>query len=207
MPEMFANVDAVPYRWPFNGQWNADDTALLLLGFQNTLVEALDAEAEVAVAARLAEAARKKNIPVVASRRGQVAGVPAVLQRQMLPGLITPERETEGWQLSAQFAPPGEISVVDHAGDNAFYETGLELSLRERGIRNLLICGLPTEGLVHATQRNANDMGFECLAIADACKGTSPDRHASQLRITTFGNGLFGAVATSDSVFRSLSRT
>jgi nicotinamidase-related amidase len=80
------------------------------------------------------------------------------------------------------------------------------MELKVRGIRNLLIAGLPTEGLIHATQRTANDMGFECLAVADACQGTSETRHAAQLRITTFGNGLFGTIASAAAVKAALTK-
>ena len=73
-----------------------------------------------------------------------------------------------------------------------------------KGIRNLVLAGLPTEGLLHATQRAANDMGFECIAVSDACKGTTDQRHAGQLRITAFGNGLFGTVAKSDQIISAL---
>jgi hypothetical protein len=49
-------------------------------------------------------------------------------------------------------------------------------------------------------------MGFECLAVSDACQGTSEPRHTAQLRITTFGNGLFGTVAAAAAVHAALTK-
>lgn len=178
MPDIFPTVDANPYAWPFDGQWSAADTALLLLGFQQGAVRDLGAESELAVAVALADLARSLGIVVLASQRGLEELVP-------------------------ELANYGSDSVL-HGGDNAFFGTHLEVELRQRGIRNLLIAGLPTDGLVHATQRTANDMGFECLLVADASKATSPARHTAQLRMTTFGNGLFGAVADSAAIYAAL---
>ncbi|MEJ8473716.1 cysteine hydrolase family protein [Roseibium algae] len=206
MPELFPQVDASPYPWPFDGQWNAVDTALLLLGFQNNAVDALCAQKEVATAARLLAAASACGMLMIASRKGQDVMALAALNRRTSQADISLTPNTNGWQLSAELGLSSTAPIVDHAGDNAFYNTGLEALLRRRGIRNLLVCGLPTDGLVHATQRNANDMGFECLAVFDACKGTSAERHTGQLRIMTFGNGLFGAVASCKPVLESISQ-
>ncbi|CZT37007.1 cysteine hydrolase family protein [Rhizobium sp. 9140] len=201
----FDPIPARPYSWPFDGTWSAKDTALLLLGFQQAPVDMLDAEAELSVALGLLEATSAAGLTIVAARRGYGPEERPIAARRRRLGDPIPERDSAGWALSARIGLPSEAILVDCAGDNAFFRTGLEETLRQRGIRNLLVTGLPTEGLVHATQRAANDMGFECLAVADACKGTSQARHEAQLRITTFGNGLFGTVAMSADIHSALS--
>lgn len=201
---LFAAVAANPYAWPFDGTWSAADTALLLLGFQQAPVATLDADAELSVALRLLAATSALGIATVAARRGYGPEESPLAARRRLLGDPIPERGSSEWGFSARLRLPGDAIFVDPAGDNAFFSTGLEETLRQRGIRNLLVTGLPTEGLVHATQRAANDKGFECLAVSDACKGTSVARHDAQLRITTFGNGLFGTVATSAEIHSAL---
>ena len=181
----YQSVAATPYAWPFDGQWCSADTALLLLGLQQCAVDALNARDAVLAARELLLLAHDHGIAIYAARRD---ARPETLASD---AHVSPA----SWQWTRDVALPEDAHIVTHAGDNAFYQTGLEASLRAAGIRNLLIAGLPTDGLVHATQRAANDMGFECLAVADACAGTTPARHTAQLRITTFGNGLFGAVA------------
>jgi len=208
MVERFASIDATPYSWPFDARWSADDSALLVLGFQSGMIAALDAQPELAVAAGLVSAAHAARLPIIASRRGRAETLSPVAARRAAMGAelgdpLFPPHAPE-WQLAEALGLPADAPIFDHPGDNAFYSTSLEAWLRQRGIRNLLLAGLPTEGLLHATQRAANDMGFECIAISDACKGTTEARHAGQLRITAFGNGLFGTVATSGQIILAL---
>jgi nicotinamidase-related amidase len=200
----FGAIAANPYSWPFDGVWSASDTALLLLGFQNGAIAALSAGPELEAAMELLEGAKKAGLTVVAARRGADPSESAMAARRRLLGDHVPVRHSAEWVLSDRLELPGDAILVDHGGDNAFFRTGLEDELRHRGVRNLLVTGLPTEGIVHASQRAANDMGFECLAVADACKGTSPLRHSAQLRITTFGHGLFGTVAATADVLAAL---
>ena len=205
MAERFSIIESDPYSWPFDGRWSADDSALLILGFQIGTIAALHADAELAVAGELADAARSAGLPVIASRRGRDGALSPVASRRALRGDPLFEAGSAEWQIAdALGVADGDTPIFDYAGDNAFYSTGLEAWLRTRGIRNLVLAGLPTEGLLHATQRAANDMGFECMAISDACKGTTEARHNGQLRITAFGNGLFGTVARSNQFLAAL---
>jgi nicotinamidase-related amidase len=203
MADSFAGIAATPYSWPFDGRWSAADSALLILGFQNGTIAALGAEPEAAVAARLIACAQEAGLPVIASRRGRSEALSPVAARRAVLGDPVFAPGTPEWQLSDTLGLQADASIFDHPGDNAFYSTRLDAWLRRRGIRNLVLAGVPTEGLLHATQRAANDMGFECIAVSDACKGTTDARHAAQLRITVFGNGLFGTVARSDQLFSS----
>lgn len=200
----FAQVGATPYAWPFDGRWFAGDTALLLLGFQQGTIQALSAGPALAAAVALAATARQEGIVVMATRRGSPRSASSVADRRKSMGDVVPAAGSSQWQLAPELGAFGDEGRFDHGGDNAFFGTDLEHELKARGIRNLLIAGLPTDGLVHASQRAANDIGFECLAVSDACWGTDLARHQAQLRITTFGNGLFGAVADSTQVREAL---
>ena len=46
--------------------------------------------------------------------------------------------------------------MIDKPGKGAFYQTDLELMLRNRSIENLLVCGVTTEVCVNTSVREAN---------------------------------------------------
>jgi biuret amidohydrolase len=98
---------------------------------------------------------------------------------------------------------PGEV-VLDKPGKGAFCETDLGLILRNRGITTLLVCGVTTEVCVNTTIREANDRGFRCIAVADACASYFPEFHAAGLAMIKAQGGIFGWVAQSAAVVAAL---
>jgi nicotinamidase-related amidase len=113
-------------------------------------------------------------------------------------------RGEPGHDIIAALAPaPGEV-VLDKPGKGAFCGTDLGLILRNRGIATLLVAGVTTEVCVHTTIREANDRGFRCIAIADACASYFPEFHATGLAMIKAQGGIFGWVARSAAVLAAL---
>lgn len=106
-------------------------------------------------------------------------------------------RGEPGHDIITALAPiPGE-PVIDKPGKGAFYATELEPMLRHRGIETLFVAGVTTEVCVHTTVREANDRGFRCLVIADACASYFPQFHATALAMIAAQGGIFGWVSDS----------
>ena len=95
--------------------------------------------------------------------------------------------------------------VIDKPGKGAFYQTDLELMLKNRGIETLLVCGVTTEVCVNTTVREANDRGFRCIVLSDCCASYFPEFHDMGLKMIKAQGGIFGSVSASAPVIAALS--
>lgn len=114
-------------------------------------------------------------------------------------------RGEAGHDIIPELYPLAGEPVIDKPGKGSFCQTDLELILKNRGIKTLIVCGVTTEVCVHTTVREANDRGFECLVPADCAASYFPDFHETALRMITAQGGIFGWVSDSASVIAALS--
>jgi len=113
-------------------------------------------------------------------------------------------RGEPGHDIVAELYPePGE-PVIDKPGKGAFFATDLDLMLRNRGIETLLVGGVTTEVCVNTTVREANDRGYRCVVLADCCASYFAEFHAAGLAMIAAQGGIFGSVATSQSLLDAL---
>jgi biuret amidohydrolase len=89
---------------------------------------------------------------------------------------------------------PGEI-VIDKASFGAFFRTDLDARLREAGVTHLILCGVTTQCCVHSTLREAVDLGYWCLTVADCCAASEPGLHEAALMLIAGEGHLFGWIA------------
>jgi nicotinamidase-related amidase len=60
---------------------------------------------------------------------------------------------------------------------SAFAGSDLELVLRSRGIRTMVLSGIATSGVVLSTLRAAADLDFDLIVLADGCRDVDPEVH------------------------------
>ncbi len=133
------------------------------------------------------------DLPEAKRQRAEHAGAPIGHQGPLGKLLV---RGEYGHDLIDELqALPGE-PVIDKPGYSAFAHTDLDLLLRTRGIRELIICGVTTEVCVSSTLRSAVDLGYACTVVGDACGSAYPELHDAALAMVAVEGGLFGRVCS-----------
>ncbi|MFL6145377.1 MAG: cysteine hydrolase family protein [Labedaea sp.] len=79
-------------------------------------------------------------------------------------------------RLMAGLVPEQGEPVLNKTAHNAFTTTNLAQLLTERGIRDLVVCGIRTEQCCETTARVAFDLGYTVTFVTDAT-ATTPIRH------------------------------
>jgi biuret amidohydrolase len=113
-------------------------------------------------------------------------------------------RGEKGHDIVPELYPKDGEPVVDKPGKGAFYATDLRSILQNRGIENLIVCGVTTEVCVHTTVREANDRGYRCLVPGDCCGSYFPEFHEMGLRMIKAQGGIFGWVTDSTRILSAL---
>ena len=113
-------------------------------------------------------------------------------------------RGEPGHDIIPELYPLKDEPVIDKPGKGAFYQTDLELMLRNRCIDTLFVCGVTTEVCVNTTVREANDRGFRCIVLSDCCASYFPQFHEAGLAMIKAQGGIFGSVAASKPLLNSL---
>jgi biuret amidohydrolase len=106
-------------------------------------------------------------------------------------------RGEPGHDIIPELYPVAGEPVIDKPGKGAFYQTDLDLMLRNRGMDTLFVCGVTTEVCVNTTIREANDRGYRCIAVSDGCASYFPEFHDMGLKMVKAQGGIFGSVASS----------
>jgi nicotinamidase-related amidase len=113
-------------------------------------------------------------------------------------------RGEPGHDIIPELAPLSGEPVVDKPGKGAFYATDLEAMLRNRGIAQLIVCGVTTEVCVNTTVREANDRGFDCLVLEDCVASYFAAFQQAGIAMIKAQGGIFGWVAASGALLAAL---
>ncbi|HSV22539.1 MAG TPA: isochorismatase family cysteine hydrolase [Xanthobacteraceae bacterium] len=113
-------------------------------------------------------------------------------------------RGEPGHDIIPMLYPTKGEPVIDKPGKGAFYQTDLDLMLRNRAIDTLFVCGVTTEVCVNTTVREANDRGFRCIVLSDCCASYFPEFHAAGLAMIKAQGGIFGWVTDSRRLLAAL---
>jgi nicotinamidase-related amidase len=227
-------VAADPYPWPYDGDLRPGNTALIVIDMQTDFcgkggyIDGLGYDIGVTRAVinpirKLLEKFRAFGAHVIHTREGHrpdLSDLPdnkrwrsRVLQKggKGQPGIgdLGPcgrvlVRGEPGWEIIPELAPLEGEPIIDKPGKGSFYATDLDMIMRRRGVRNLILTGITTDVCVHTTMRDANDRGYECLILSDCTAATDTGNHDAALKMVTMQNGVFGAVSSSTALIEAV---
>jgi hypothetical protein len=179
-----------PYAWPWNGVLDASRTAVLVIEQTGDTVALAGVplhNAAIVVAALAHAGGTAIRVVTRRASRGS-SGAPAAAGAGGTGGI------------------PVATAVVSQ-GIDGFYGGPLESLLRRSGIERLLLVGAGLETSVHSTMRTANDMGFECLLVVDACAPGDEGLVANSVSMIEMSGGIFGAVGVTARVVEAYAPT
>ena len=108
-----------------------------------------------------------------------------------------------GGELRSEFAPiTGELVAQEHWGSSGFYNTDLDLLLKQHGIQQLIVIGLIAHTCVEATVRSAAELGYQVTVVKDATASYSDEHMRAALDIAL--PNYASAIVTTGEVTRAI---
>jgi nicotinamidase-related amidase len=216
-------IEAEPYEFEFDPQ----STALMIIDMQRDFVEpggfgeALGNDVSIlrstiAPTRAVLDAARGKGMLIIHTREGHRPDLADCPPTKIVRGRGAKRigdpgpmgrilvRGEPGHDIIPELYPKAGEIVLDKPGKGAFCATDLDLMLRNRGIKSLIVCGVTTEVCVNTTVREANDRGFECVVLSDCVGSYFPEFQKAALAMIKAQGGIFGWVSDSKRALRAL---
>lgn len=125
------------------------------------------------------EKAREKEIPIIFACDSRYREDSLFRRVGMRPHTI---RGTEGVKVIEELRPKATDVVVEKRMLSAFFGSDLDFTLREKGVKTLIVTGIRTEGCVLKTVLDAFELGYEVIVPSDCCASPIPEAHEFVLR-------------------------
>lgn len=143
--------------------------ALLVIDMQRGLVLGAHRQDElVATVNGLIDQARNAGVPVVFVQHNHATFEPMM-------------RGNRGWEIFAELDRQPVDAVVEKEACDAFFETTLDVTLKDLGAEELLITGLQTEYCVDTACRSALSHGYDVVLVADGHSTGDSDMPAADI--------------------------
>ena len=157
-------------------------TALLVMDVQRGIVERFAGEAGyLPRLGRAITAARGAGLPVIYVTVGFRPGHPEIsASNRSFSAIASAGRFTEtdpATEIHPAVAPAPEDLLVTKRRVSAFAGSDLEVLLRGLGAGTLVLAGIATSGVVLSTLRQAADLDYRLVVLADACLDADPEVH------------------------------
>jgi nicotinamidase-related amidase len=186
----FSGVGAVDTRSP--------STALVIIDMQNGFVRRDGFTIRRLLDRGLDEAARqyeRQLARIIPNQRRLVAHARERGQPIFFVNAVAYQGRQSGGQTINQWIPPAseEAEIIEELGrqpadlllskscSGVFTGTNIDYYLRRRGVTSLVVAGVVTDGCIEQAIRQAFDLTYSCVLVADACGALTDEIHENAL--------------------------
>jgi nicotinamidase-related amidase len=157
-------------------------TALVVIDLQKGITamptEPYDNKTVIANATSLAKACRQNDMPVFLVHVGPSPDMKDGLKPNSdQPMQFSGPRPADWMDIIPELGPEPGDHIVHKRQWGAFYGTDLDLQLRRRQIKTIILCGIATNIGVESTARFAYEYGYDQIFAEDACAARSKVDH------------------------------
>lgn len=174
----------MPYAWPWDGELRAERCAVVVAGTCMTFASAAPDDPFVAAMQVCVEHAAVHGLLTLGLRHQRMSG----------------GRQDD---IAVGTSPIAVDATITCYGVDGFCGSPLDMVLRSQRRDQLLLIGFGLETAVHSTMRSANDRGYECLLVDDACvsgNGASAQVRSGAISSVCMSGGIFGAIGSTAAV-------
>ena len=161
----------------------------------------------VGVNSTLLDAARRAGSTVVYTRVAWQPGLADLIVNSPILQIVQQSgclvEGSDKAQILDELTPQDSDLVVTHQRVGGFSASQLDHLLRSRGVDTVLFTGVATNFSVEGTARQASDLGYRTIIVADACSAADPATHDASIASL----GLLAEITTSAEVLEALSVT
>jgi nicotinamidase-related amidase len=159
----------------------------------------------VSVIDTLLETARRAGSTVVYTRVAWQPGLADLIVNSPILQIVQQSgclvEGSDKAQILPGLRPQAGDLVVTHHRVGGFSASQLDALLRSRGIDTVLFTGVATNFSVEGTARQASDLGYRTVIVADACSAADPATHEASIGSL----GLLAEITSSTEVLDALS--
>jgi nicotinamidase-related amidase len=216
MPRTTQLSSSTPYPFPHDSTLSRTTTALLIIDMQCDFLSSSGYLASQGYSVArftpliprlqsLLSIFRSAKLPIYHTREGHAPDMSTVSSRELHRSSVNGAkigsegplgklliRGEKGHEIIAELRPVEGELVIDKPGRGAFTHTELDLSLRARGIRNLVVCGVTADACVSSTVREASERGYDVCVLEDGVESVTQELKTWALGSIKVEGGLFG---------------
>ncbi|WP_172284126.1 cysteine hydrolase family protein [Chryseobacterium sp. LAM-KRS1] len=159
-------------------------SALLVMDIQNSILQNIDdPKPLVSNISKAIFHARSNGIPVIYVVVAFRPGAPEISEHNKTfsrfgnKEMWTPEFAAQWQEIHQEVLPEKDEVIVTKKRFSAFTGSDLEVVLRGKEIRHLILTGISTSGVVLSTLREAADKDYELTVIEDCCADRDSEVH------------------------------